>query len=236
MEHTRISQSFANLPFSKCIAVLSVRSRTSLIRPSVVGFRYTRKSSYRGNLSYRLQEAMTGQVTLEDDPRIVAKMIDYLYCADYEDCDESPMVELAEEQTEISTIDKIADTAGSDMAAVASVPAKEKRARLNAEIYVIADKYQIEGLKILAMQKMESSLQSNWTDTEFIHTIQYVYGPNSPSHSELRDILSRSAVQHLSTLEHQQHFHETLKTFTAFSYDFSSLMMQKVLQLERELW
>ena len=179
---------------------------------------------------------MTGQVTLEDDPRIVAKMIDYLYCADYEDCDESPMVELAEEQTEISTIDKIADTAGSDMAAVASVPAKEKRARLNAEIYVIADKYQIEGLKILAMQKMESSLQSNWTDTEFIHTIQYVYGPNSPSHSELRDILSRSAVQHLSTLEHQQHFHETLKTFTAFSYDFSSLMMQKVLQLERELW
>ncbi|PYH75321.1 hypothetical protein BO82DRAFT_324270 [Aspergillus uvarum CBS 121591] len=215
MEHTRISQSSASLPFSECIAVLS-------------------------------QEATTGQVALEDDPRIVAKMIDYLYCADYEDCYESPIKELAqgslelpkseEEQIETSSIEENAESAESDMATVSSFPVKERRARTNAEIYVLADKYQIEGLKTLAKQKMESCLQSNWTDTEFINTVQYVYRSNSPSHPELRDILSRSAIQHLSTLEHQQHFHETLKTFTTFSYDFSSLMIKKVLQLEQELW
>ncbi|PYH99182.1 hypothetical protein BO71DRAFT_234632 [Aspergillus ellipticus CBS 707.79] len=116
-------------------------------------------------------EATTGQVALEDDPRIVAKMIDYLYCADYEDFYESSIQELAqgslelpkseEEQTETSSIKEIAESAESaesDMATVSSFPVKERRARINTEIYILADKYQIKGLKILAKQKMESCL------------------------------------------------------------------------------
>ncbi|PYH76649.1 hypothetical protein BO82DRAFT_346685 [Aspergillus uvarum CBS 121591] len=203
-------------------------------------------------ISGQFQEASTGHVTLEDDPRIVAKMIDYLYCADYEDSYEYPIEELVqgtleppkseEQQNEISTIDEIAESAESaesaenNIAAAASVLVKQRRALINAEIYVIADKYQIEGLKTLAKQKMESCLQLNWTDTDFINTTQYVYGPNIPSHSEIRDILSRYSIQHLSTLEHQQRFHDILKSLAPFSYDFSFLMIKKVLQLEQELW
>ncbi|KAI9036262.1 uncharacterized protein KD926_002127 [Aspergillus affinis] len=165
-------------------------------------------------------------------------MFDYLYRAAYDDCYTEP-AEDAPEQTESAepsetpTIDNANE---SSTATFASLAAEGSRARINAEIYALADKYQIEGLMKLSKQKLQSHLQSNWKYPEFIDTVRYVYGPDSPPHSELRDILSRSAIQHLSALQPQQQFHDIMRTFAAFSYDFSALMMEKVLQLEQKLW
>lgn len=199
------------------------------------------KAARVGNSSYKLQEARSREITLEDNPLIVAKMVDYLYCAAYDDtyerwsitepAEDAPEKNESAEPSETPTIDNADEASAST-----SFTVEGSRAQINAAIYALADKYQIEGLMKLSKQKLQSHLQSNWKYPEFIDTVRYVYGPDSPPHSELRDILSRSAIRHLSALQHQQLFHDILRTFAAFSHDFSTLMIERVLQLEQKLW
>ncbi|RAL04902.1 BTB/POZ domain-containing protein [Aspergillus ibericus CBS 121593] len=150
-------------------------------------------SFFEKAISGNFQEAISREITLEDDPLILTKIFDYLYCATYDDSQDTPEQTESAKPSETPTIDN-----------------KGSRARINTEIYALADKYQIEGLIKLSKQKLQSHLESNWEYLEFIDT-------------------------HLSALQHQQLFHDILRTFATFSYDFSALMIEKVLQLEQKL-
>ncbi|CAK40073.1 hypothetical protein M747DRAFT_326960 [Aspergillus niger ATCC 13496] len=122
-----------------------------------------------------IAEAISREITIEDDPLILTKIFDYLYCATYDDCCESwSITERAQDAPEQTESAKPSETPTIDnmnegsQATLSSLTAEGSKARINAEIYVLAD---------------------------------------NPPHSELRDILLRSAIQHLSALQHQQLFH-----------------------------
>jgi len=108
-------------------------------------------------------------------------------------------------------------------------------AHINAWMYIIADKYFIQGLKELAKAKFELNFETSWEDTKFISVIGIIYGPSHPKDSDLRGLVAKLAVQHLASLKDQQEFHAVLKNYPDFAYNFSILMMDKVLQLEKEV-
>jgi hypothetical protein len=103
-------------------------------------------------------------------------------------------------------------------------------------MYVIADKYALDGLKNLSKRKMRSNMEGGWSDTGFITLIEYVYGPECPAGSDLCDALLAVAIQHISALNELARFHEVLKNFPEFGYQFSTVMMERVIHLESEVW
>ncbi|KAH8431039.1 uncharacterized protein LDX57_008700 [Aspergillus melleus] len=102
-------------------------------------------------------------------------------------------------------------------------------------MYNAADKYAINGLMILSKEKSQSIFRDDFEDIPFIQTIEYVYGPESPPHSELRDTIATFAVRHHSTLKGLDQFHEVRKKFLEFSFDFSTAMMERMDELETEM-
>lgn len=61
-------------------------------------------------------------------------------------------------------------------------------------MYVIADKYALDGLKNISKRKMRSNIEGRWSDTGFITLIKYVYGPECPARSDLYNALLVVAI------------------------------------------
>ncbi|KUL81335.1 hypothetical protein ZTR_10423 [Talaromyces verruculosus] len=116
------------------------------------------------------------------------------------------------------------------------LPTTWTRAHTNAKMYVIADKYAVDGLKDISKRKMRSNMEDEWSDTGLITLIEYVYGPDCPAGSDLCDPLLAVVIQHVPDLKESTRFHEALKNFPEFGYQFSTAMMERVIHLETELW
>ncbi|KAL5335551.1 hypothetical protein BJX70DRAFT_390579 [Aspergillus crustosus] len=142
------------------------------------------KVKYRSS-SFQLHycEAQSRVVTISDDPFITSKMFNYLYRADYDDHPDTPNNQ--------SERDKNKD-----------MGSPEIHARINVQVYIIADKYIIDTLKVVSQKKLE-----------FINIIKDVYGPAFPPRLELCNILACFALQHVSTLQKSQRFHEIQKDY-----------------------
>ncbi|RAQ52646.1 hypothetical protein AFGD_004752 [Aspergillus flavus] len=150
------------------------------------------------------------EITIIDHPFVIKKMLDYLYTGDYDEHELATEAQRYQDQG----------------------PALPKYA--NAMMHVTANKYAIRGLKDLAENRLVSNLIHEWNDTNFIQLIQYVYGPRTPANSTLQTIVAQFAARHVSTLREFQSFHEVLKRLPDFMYVFSSEMMERVVQLEKE--
>lgn len=109
------------------------------------------------------------------------------------------------------------------------------KAHVSIAMYNVADKYAVEPLMALAKEKLENRLTLVRDNEEFFRIIEKVYGPDSPQNSKLRDTVARFAVEHLDTLNGVSEFHETRKECPLFSYDFSTLLIDKIAHVEGKL-
>ncbi|KAE8334602.1 hypothetical protein BDV24DRAFT_172222 [Aspergillus arachidicola] len=204
---------------------LEVRCESSLFQvhrcivcPQSIFFDRAMKSQF--------QKVESKEIVIYDDPFIIAKMFDFLYRADYDDSVEMSLDDVTHPQV----------TQQQNHIEGEQAPATVELAhRHNAKVYVVADKYVIEELKNLSRRKLESRLKSQWSDTEFIPLIEYVYGSASPPQSDLRQVISTFAVQHLATLKSSAAFHEVRRQYPDFVHDLSTIMMERVMQLEKQL-
>lgn len=168
-------------------------------------------------------------------------MFDFVYCGDYDDGDNyldstnSSSHGVAGEAIQIPEESPCENFKSPDVPSECHSTAWT-RAYTNAKMYVIADKYAIDGLKEISKRKMESNMQDEWSDTGFITLIEYVYGPECPAGSDLCDALLAVAIQHISALNESTRFHAVLKNFPVFGYQFSTAMMERVIHLETEVW
>lgn len=103
-------------------------------------------------------------------------------------------------------------------------------------MYVITDKYAINELKKISKRKIRLNIEDKWSDIGFIRLIEYVYGLECPTGSDLCDALLAVAIQHISALNGLTRFREVLKNFPEFGYQFSTAMMERVIHLEKEVW
>ena len=93
-------------------------------------------------------EAQTGRIELkDDDPEIFGKVLGYLYRGDYEPYDLQAS-RSSEENPLYAESAVLRDPTELD----------DKRAMDSAMVYIMADKYQLDGLKKVAVDKMQSLL------------------------------------------------------------------------------
>ncbi|PGG95138.1 hypothetical protein AJ80_10017 [Polytolypa hystricis UAMH7299] len=171
---------------------------------------------FKKALTGDFKEASSRIINLDDDPFIVEKIVQYLYGANYDD-DSSPS----------EGRNNIPSESGNDIASGSRNPAE-----INAQVYIAADRYAIPDLKTLAIRKLESYLEKDWQSGEFISVLEIAYDWGGLEAPGLRGLLMRFVCQHLSGLRAQKDFLAVLKNYQEFSYDCSTMMMEKVLELE----
>ena len=106
-------------------------------------------------------------------------------------------------------------------------------AQTNVQVHIIADKYAIDGLQGLSMKKLESKLKNEWKELGFLDIVEDVYGGECPPHSNLRELLCKFAIQHLSSLKDSPRFCEVRKKYPEFTDSLSQSLMERVIELER---
>lgn len=131
----------------------------------------------------------------DDEPSIVGKMIDYLYTLDYDDRPSSSIV--AEEAKHDQQ-----HGPGSHQAPSLLV---------NAKVYIIADKYEVEALKWFAGTKYKKILSNTWNTHFFPESACHVLENAMKTDRLLRDVIVRVASEHVKELLDHDDFVEMLK-------------------------
>lgn len=131
----------------------------------------------------------------DDEPSIVGKMIDYLYTLDYDDRPSSSIVAEEAEQDQQQG------------------PASYQAPSLliNAKVYIIADKYEIEALKWFACTKYKKILSTTWNTHFFPESACHVLENTMETDRLLRDVIVRVASEHVKDLLDHHDFVEMLK-------------------------
>lgn len=130
----------------------------------------------------------------DDEPSIVGKMIDYLYTLDYDDRPSSSMVaEEAKQQQQARATDQAPSLL------------------INAKVYIIADKYELEALKWFACSKYKKVLWNTWNTPFFPESACHVLENTMETDRLLRDVIVRVASEHAKDLLDRDEFVEMLR-------------------------
>ncbi|BCR98217.1 BTB/POZ domain-containing protein [Aspergillus luchuensis] len=178
------------------------------------------------------EESESRVINIHDDPFIVSKLFDFLYRADYDDSpddtdDPAADNESAANEEGILPTERISQDA---------LSRQWRRAQTNVQIYIIADKYMIEGLKDISKRKLNSNMENNWDDCGFLTVVSDVYGSQCPPRSDLREIIIRFALRHLGTLQKFRQFDDARKEYPEFVYELSTALIERVVELEKRTW
>ena len=136
----------------------------------------------------------------DDEPSIVGKMMSFLYTLDYDDHRSTKFV--------------VKHTKAYDPASLL----------VNANVYIIADKYEIEALKKLACLKYEEVLSDTWNTSYFSESASHVFENTVETDRILRDVIVQVASDHVKALLDRGEFVEMLKRHG----DISAEIMRKV--------
>ncbi|PYH93600.1 hypothetical protein BO71DRAFT_410027 [Aspergillus ellipticus CBS 707.79] len=178
------------------------------------------------------KESESRVINIHDDPFIVSKLFDFLYRADYDDSpDDTDGLAVendsAANQEGISSTERISQDV---------LSWQWRRAQTNVQIYIIADKYMVERLKDISKRKLDSNIGNDWDDCGFLAVISDVYGSQCPPRSDLREIIIRCALRHLSTLKKSRQFDDVRRYYPEFVYELSTALVERVVKLEQRAW
>ncbi|KAH0559307.1 hypothetical protein GP486_004180 [Trichoglossum hirsutum] len=128
------------------------------------------------------KEAISGVITLDDDPDSVRRMISFMYTFDYDD--------------EVKINPKSAEN-----------PALFSSIR----VYAIAEKYGIEDLKELARSRFSTWASENWNHhSEFTAMVQEVYDSTPSSDRGLRDVVETILKKNFESVFYDDRLKELL--------------------------
>src|SRR5271163_4134893 len=149
------------------------------------------------------QEAATSTIDLADDePYMVAKMIDFLYRAQYDDIYESNQGDASAAEDIPSQIGNT--TAGSSLGAAENTPpcAQEPGSSLitHAWLYILGDKYDIPSLKELASRKYTETASTGVLTKFFPESAKLIYDNVVAEKDVLKLAIYKTACSNISKL------------------------------------
>ncbi|PHH81709.1 hypothetical protein CDD83_3502 [Cordyceps sp. RAO-2017] len=137
------------------------------------------------------QEGRSGVVDLADDePQAVRLMMCYFYQADY------PRVRAAREPSRLRSLwhfvhgSLVDDTGGDD----------DSNLAVHAQVYALAEKYAVDGLKRLARYKFQLEAAGHWRSRDFARAAEMVFTSTVDADRGLRDIVVDAFDDHRSLL------------------------------------
>lgn len=73
----------------------------------------------------------------------------------------------------------------------------------HAKVFAMAVKYQVDGLKSLALAKFISSVTSHWNHEDFAHTIFVAFNSTAEDVTQLRDVVNNVLHEHFDELQNK---------------------------------
>lgn len=154
----------------------------------------------------KFKEGHTSIVNLpEDIPDAVEMMMHYFYHLDY------PCKAFWESEKR----NHVQDPGASDWSSIFSL---KLGLALHAQVYALAEKYAIEGLKSVALEKFKKDAESNWSSQVFLDAAKIVYTSTVGSDRGLRDIVVRNFYSNQWLLI-QPRALETVRDTDGLAYD-----------------
>lgn len=90
---------------------------------------------------------------------------------------------------------------------------------LNVEMYIIGDRYQLSGLKVLAKSKFSAALLHCWDKEPLTEIIRNIYENTVSTDRALRDALLPILQEHRQTVRVNEEFKEVVRTVGDFAVD-----------------
>ncbi|KAF5616481.1 speckle-type poz [Fusarium sp. NRRL 25303] len=81
---------------------------------------------------------------------------------------------------------------------------------LHAKVYALGEKYGIEDLKRLALDKFDAEAKHHWQSDDFLHAIREVYRSTMDEDHHLRDVVVEVVYAHMELLD-QSRWQESIK-------------------------
>ncbi|KAH7117389.1 BTB/POZ protein [Dactylonectria macrodidyma] len=97
----------------------------------------------------------------------------------------------------------------------------------DAQVYQIADKYDIPALKAHAKDKFGTAINTGWSMDDFSLAITVVYNSTPPRDRGLRDLVVETSHENIDTLIGQDGFCEVLRATTDFAADLVPFLCGK---------
>ncbi|VUC31516.1 unnamed protein product [Clonostachys rosea] len=97
----------------------------------------------------------------------------------------------------------------------------------DAQVYQIADKYDIPTLKEYSKDRFSTAITAGWNMDEFPLAINVVYESTPPEDRGLRDLVVETSLLHLDTLLVKDGFNGILRTNSDFSADLIPFLSPK---------
>ncbi|KAI9767184.1 MAG: hypothetical protein M1839_004603 [Geoglossum umbratile] len=160
-----------------------------------------------GDFQVNITEAKSGRIELaSDDPDTVERMISYLYVFDYDDETYSNTTFQARKPAAIT---ETTPNSGNSQEAKGEIG--ERPALFSAvRVYAIAEKYDIKGLKELAMERLSAWVETNWNHDKFPAMVREAYESTPGSDRGLRDIIERVLAKHATEVVNDVKFKDLL--------------------------
>ena len=118
----------------------------------------------------------------DDDPRIVEKLLVYLYTSDYDDEPSS------QEPEDASSHDSSPE------------PAEYNQIIAHVRVYSLADRFDIKDLKTMAKRKFEAAITKRWPLPSFPAIVREIFRSTPSLDNGLRDIVISLCAQHMEDL------------------------------------
>lgn len=138
----------------------------------------------------KFQEGVTGEIDLpSDDPNIVAHLIQFLYTGDFNDQ---------------STLEHVVQ--GSRMLAC-------------TKAYIMADKFNVPGLKTLAATKFTTAIATEWNTEGLSTAIELIYNQIPENDRILKDVVLKVISEHVKELVDRGEFASLCKADGEIAFD-----------------
>ncbi|KAL8730526.1 MAG: hypothetical protein Q9166_003975 [cf. Caloplaca sp. 2 TL-2023] len=190
------------------------------------------------------REAQTARIDLsEDDEHALKRMLVYLYTESYDDLDIEPEMTSACDaaDTPDSAVAHLEPDSASDIQAILCNQAKSQGAEQtddsakkyaeqtvsallnNVRVYALADKYDIQDLKVFAKSKFESrSSSAAWEDIDILAVLEEVYSTTPSADRGLRDIMAKTCSSHLKNIISCSRFREYVQKDGTLGFELLS--------------
>ncbi|CAG9996907.1 unnamed protein product [Clonostachys byssicola] len=201
-----------------------------------------RSSFFEAACRSNFKEAETGEISLpDDDPVAVEMMIRYFYFLDYTPPETKPASHPTptyfnieghgqgaifgratySSATKNFIVDKNfigdKDKPKAETTAFFTTNMAPSHLVLHAQVYALAEKYDVSGLKALAATKFKCEVDIHWNSEDFMLALKEVYNSTVDHDRMLRDIVVQAVSLHLQLLESKP-FQDAIKGLD-FSYD-----------------
>jgi hypothetical protein len=101
---------------------------------------------------------------------------------------------------------------------------------VHAKVFAMAVKYQVDGLRDLAVSKFTEAVKAGWDHESFAHTIFTVYNSTTDDATDLREIVADTIFDHFEALKNKDEVEVVVSSTGGLAYNLlkrSSTMVCK---------